>query len=186
MKRLRWPGRDRRSMVRTVASCRMTLMRLAMGFAVTAFYPHHIHTPCVCQKVSIVDFLAVFPSLPLISGTTEDMSNLYSAPHFSVVNEILCGREAPCAWFDVITYPPGFRVLSEQPETIYDGIDETVCDIQACALRPIGKYVVQIVLCLFRDAVSLHAFEALPASSLLPRDLTSAAKCPSPFRPTQS
>src|ERR1039458_2165157 len=110
MKRLRWPGRDRRSMVRTVASCRMTLMRLAMGFAVTAFYPHHIHTPCVCQKVSIVDFLAVFPSLPLISGTTEDMSNLYSAPHFSVVNEILCGWEAPCAWFDVITYPPGFRL----------------------------------------------------------------------------
>src|ERR1035441_4056598 len=47
MKRLRWPGRDNRSMVRTVASCRMTLMRLAMGSVLMTFCPHHIHTQYV-------------------------------------------------------------------------------------------------------------------------------------------
>src|ERR1022692_70315 len=128
--------------------------------------------------------LAVFPSLPLISRATEDMSDFHPTAHFSVVNEIFCGRKAPCAWLDAITFPPGFRVLSEQPETVYDGIDQSVCDIQACPLRPTSEYLVQIVLGLFRDAVSLHAFGTLAASSFLPRDLTAAAKFPRPSRPT--
>src|ERR1035437_1137259 len=129
---------------------------------------------------------ALFPSLPLVSRASENMSDFYSPPHFSVVNEILSGRKAPCAWFDVITRPPGFRVLSEQPEALYNRIDQSVCNIQACPFCPICKYLVQIVLRLVRDAVALHAFGALPASTFLPRDLTPAAKCPRPSLPTES
>ena len=51
--RLRWPGRDRRSIVRTVDSGRMTLMRLAMGLDFNDLHPHYIHTPYVCQMPSI-------------------------------------------------------------------------------------------------------------------------------------
>ena len=80
------------------------------------------------------------------------MSDFYSPAHFSVVNEILPGWKASFAWFDVITRPPGFRVLSEQPETLYNGIDQSVRDIHACPFRPISKYFVQIVLGLLRDS----------------------------------
>src|ERR1035441_5740133 len=86
------------------------------------------------------------------------MRDFYPLPHFSVVDKVVSGWKAPRAPFDGVTFPPGFRVLSEQTETIYDGIDQSVCDIQTGPFRPIGKYVVQIVLGLFRDAVSLHAF----------------------------
>src|ERR1019366_3249203 len=121
---------------------------------------------------------------PAISRSTKNMRNFYPTAHLSVVNEVLSGWKASCAWLDVVTFPRGFGVLSEQPETLYNRIDQPVCNIQTCPFRPIGKYLVQIVAGLFRDAVALHAFEALPASSFLPRDLTPAANCPRPSRPT--
>src|ERR1019366_2633519 len=104
------------------------------------------------------------------------MSDFYPLPHFSVVDKVVSGWKAPRSPFDGVTFPPGFRVLSEQPETIYDSIDQSVCDIQAVPFGPIGSYVVHIVLVIFRDAVSVYAFGAFPASSFLPLDLTSAAK----------
>jgi hypothetical protein len=66
MKRLRWPGRDRRSMVRTVFSAKMTLIRFAMGSALTISYPHYIHTAYVYQIISIVyhEAIPAVPALP--------------------------------------------------------------------------------------------------------------------------
>src|SRR5271157_2156736 len=102
------------------------------------------------------------PRFPLISRATENMGDFYHSPLLPVVYHILSVRKAPRAWLDVIALSPGISVLSEQPKTLYNRIDQPVCYVQACAL---------------------HALRALPASSLLPRDLTSAANSARPSRP---
>src|SRR5260370_523885 len=112
------------------------------------------------------------------------MSDFYPASHSPVVNEVLSCRKEPSACLKVVAPGAGLRVLSEQPEALYNRIDQSIRNIQACPSCPIRKDLVKIILGLFRDAIALHALEARSARSFLPRDLTPAAKCPSPSRPT--
>src|SRR5271157_1331581 len=123
------------------------------------------------------------PRFPLISRATENMGDFYHSPLLPVVDQILSGRKAPRAWLNVIALSPGIGVLSEQPKTLYNRIDQPVCYVQACALGPKRKDLIQILFGILRDAVTPHALRALPASSFLPRDLTSAANSARPSRP---
>ena len=46
--------------------------------------------------------------------------------HDAIEDQILSNREAPIAWSQLVTFPPGLRVVSEQSEMLHQPVDESI------------------------------------------------------------
>jgi hypothetical protein len=69
----------------------------------------------------------------------EDVENVGPAARCAVVDQVFSGRMAFHPGSDAFRSLPRIWMLAEQPETISELVDDTVCDLRTRALCPIEK-----------------------------------------------
>jgi hypothetical protein len=94
-------------------------------------------------------FFPCLESVRLIPRSVEDVQNIGSSACCAIVDQIFSRGKAldPCG--NVIARFACIGMFAEQPEAVYDTVNQTVRDLYTCALGPIKIDVVEI---LFRVA----------------------------------
>ena len=74
------------------------------------------------------------------------MKNIGPSSRGAVIDQVFSSGKAFHPGSDALRSLPRTGMFAEQPETVTDLVDDTVCDLQTRAFRPIGKNLFEIAL----------------------------------------